>query len=177
MSIDSEKLKGLYMPRFSWDYEHCTLAEHWFLMAFAYQESSHHLFSEMLEKRLDDSFHHAKVAASLLEHAVELFLKGGIAQAGKDVPTHHRLDQLYAQFRNLYPGKKFEFGASIEQMLTPPAHTPPNVFARYPTDQSGQPWAGYTDIDLVTWFDQACKFLDDFKRMKPLIKERYTATS
>jgi hypothetical protein len=177
MAIDREKLAGLYMPRFSWDYEHCTLAEHWFLMARAYQESSHHLFSEMLEKRLDDSFHHAKVAASLLEHAVELFVKGGIAQAGKDVPSHHQLDQLYAQFKNLYQGKKFAFMAAIEQMLMPRPHMPANQFARYPTDQAGNPWAGHSDIDLVTWFNQACKFLDDFKRLEPLIKERYPATA
>jgi hypothetical protein len=91
--------------------------------------------------------------------------------------THHRLDQLYAQFKKLYPGKKFGFTASIEQMLTPPAHMPANEFARYPTDQSGKPWAGNADIDLVTWFDQACRFLDDFKRLEPLMKQRCAASS
>jgi hypothetical protein len=176
MAIDREKIEGQSMPRLSWNYESCTLPDHWFLTALAYQESSHHLFSEMIEQRLHDSFHHAKVAASLLEHAVELFLKAGIAQAGKDVPTHHQLDQLHAQFKNLYHGKKFAFTASIEEMLNPPQTTPTNVFARYPTDQSGQPWAGNTHIDLAIWFSQACKFLDDFKRLEPLMKERYPAT-
>ncbi len=177
MPIDREKLKGLSMSRFSWDYENCTQAEHWLLMARAYQKSSLHLFAEMIEKKLDDSFHYAKVAASLLEHAVELFLKGGIAQARKEVPTHHRLQELYRQFNNLYPGKKFQFSASIEDMLTPSERTPANEFARYPTDQSGKPWAGNSHIDLVIWFDQAFKFLDDFKRLEPLLKERYPTKS
>jgi hypothetical protein len=175
MTIDPAKLKGTSISRYSWDYEKNTLAEHWFMMARAYQEASCHLFAEMIERRLGDSYHHAKVAASLLEHGVELFLKAGIAQAGKDVPNHHRLAELYGQFKNLYPGKKFQFVAAIDEMLTPPPHTPHNEFARYPTDQSGKPWLGNTHIDLVIWYDQASKFLKDSQTLEPLMKERYPA--
>ncbi len=120
MAIDAEKLKGKYMPRFSWDYEHRTLAEHWFLMALAYQESSHHLFSEMIERKLADSFHHAKVAASLLEHAVELFLKAGIAQAGKEIPTPTVSTSFTPNSRTCIPARSLNSARFIEQMLTPP---------------------------------------------------------
>src|SRR5262245_34470455 len=119
MSVDLEQLKGLSMPRFAWNYEGCTEPEHWLLMAGAYLQSSHYLFAEMIERRAKSTFHHAKVAASLLIHSVELFLKGGICLAGKKVPTIHILDQLYGQFANLFPGKAFEFTAAIADLAFP----------------------------------------------------------
>jgi HEPN domain-containing protein len=171
--IDREQLAGLYLPRFSWDYDGCSDSDRWLQMAFAYQECSCHLFAGMIEHKLKGTYHHAKVAASLFEHAVELFLKGGIALAGKVVPNHHFLDQLYGQFKNLYPGKKFQFVGSIAEMVAPSALTPHNEFARYPSDQSGKPWQGHPHFDLATWFDQASRFLEDFRRLEPLMKTRY----
>jgi HEPN domain-containing protein len=173
MAADLTKLEGLSMPRFSWSYEHCTEPDHWFLTARAYLESAHHLFSEMIEKRANGTFHHAKVAASLLIHSVELFLKGGISQAGKKVPTIHHLDQLYGQFSKLYPGKGFEFSGAIGDLVQPSSQTPHNEFPRYPTDQSGSLWGGNCHFDLVTWFEQASRFLNDFKRLEPLLKQRH----
>ncbi len=174
MAMDLVKLRGLYMPRLSWKYEKCAKADLWFLMAQAFQECSYHLLEEMIEGRMGSSFFHAKAVVSLFERSVEHFLKGGMAQAGKEVPTHHFLDELYKQFKNLYPGKKFEFTGSITEMVQRSNQTPFNEFANYPTDQSGNPWEGSCFIDIVTWFEQASKFVEDFKRLKPLMKERYS---
>ncbi|MBI3409332.1 MAG: hypothetical protein HY040_13390 [Planctomycetes bacterium] len=173
MTVEIDSLKGLSMPRFSWDYEDCSEAEHWFLTACAYQECACHVLSEMIEKRLSSSFHHAKVAAYLFLHAVELFLKGGIANAGKTVPSIHPLDKLYGQFRKLYSGKAFEFTGSIDDIAQPSSKTPHNEFPRYPTNHSGQPWEGNCHFDLVKWFDEASRFLEDIKRLEPLIKHKY----
>jgi HEPN domain-containing protein len=173
MEAGLKKLEGLSMPRFSWDYEDCSEADHWFLTARAYLESSCHLLSSMVEGRANDTFHHMKVAASLLIHSVELFLKGGISQAGKKVPALHHLDQLHGQFSKLYPGKNFEFSAALAQLVQPSRRAPHNEFPRYPTDQSGLPWQGCSHFDLVVWFEQATKFLNDFKRLEPLMKKRY----
>ena len=173
MAVDRKRPKELSIPRYSWTYEACSKAERWLLMAKAYQECSQHLFGEMNESRLPDTFHHAVVAAYLFEHAVELFLKGGIAWAGKEPPPRHCLEQLYNQFRNLYPGEEYEFSFSIADMVAPSPRTPYNQFTRYPADRSGKPWEGYTHIDLVIWYEQASKFLDDIDRLRFLIMERH----
>src|SRR5205814_1517508 len=131
---------------------------------------------EMIEERTSSSFHHLKVAASLFIHAVELFLKGGIAQAGKSVPAIHFLDQLYGQVTKLYPGKAFQFTGSIVDLARRSSQAPHNEFPRYPTNQSGRPWEGHSHFDLVTWFEQASRFLNDFKRLEPLMKERHPRT-
>jgi HEPN domain-containing protein len=175
MAVDLTDLEGISMPRCSWHYEYCTEADHWFLTARAYLESAHHLLSEMIEKRANGTFHHVKVAASLLIHSVELFLKGGISQAGKKVPTIHHLNQLYGQFSKLYPGKEFEFSGAIADLVRPSSESPRNEFSRYPTDQSGSLWRGNCHFDIVTWFEQASRFLIDFKQLEPLIKQRHSA--
>lgn len=148
-------------------------------MARAFQEICCHLFAEMIEEKIDSTFHHAKAAVSLFEQGVELFLKAGIAQAGKQVPTHHDRDQLYGQFKNLYPGKGVEFIGSVEAFVRPSELFPYNEFARYPTDHAGKPWEdrGHSFIDLARFFEQASLFLEDFNRLWPLMQIRYpTAT-
>lgn len=170
--LDISKIEDLRIPRFSWDYENSSEADLWFLMAIAYQESSFHLFAEMVEKRLDDTFHHAKVAVGLMEHAIEVFLKGGIVLAGKEVPTHHHLKQLFGQYKNLFPGKRFDFTCAVTELVEPSKQTPNNQYARYPANKDGKPWEGYTHIDLAIWYLQAEKLLKDFRRLEPLMREK-----
>jgi hypothetical protein len=52
MSNDLEELDGINMPRFSWDYEDLSEAEHWFLLAKAYLDCSQHLLSQMIKEVL-----------------------------------------------------------------------------------------------------------------------------
>lgn len=117
--MDIEKIKNLRIPRFAWDYEDLSETDLWFLMAIAYQESSQHLFSEMIDNKLGDTFHHAKVAVYLMTHAVEIFLKGGVLLSGEAIQTNHRLKQLFGQFQKLYPGKRFEFTCSVSELVEP----------------------------------------------------------
>ena len=174
MTDNSEKVNdNVRMSRYSWDYEGLGEAVHWFLMAKAYLDCSIHLFSEMMDKKLKSSFHHAKVATMLFEHSIELFLKAGIVQAGQEVGKSHNLQELYNQFRKLYPGKKHQFEGDIVSAVRQISITPYNVYTRYPTDNFGQLWPGNTHIDLVIWYKQLCLFVKDFERLEPLLKERY----
>lgn len=170
MPDDVDELDGLRMPRFSWDYEDLSEADHWFLMARAYLDSGKHLFAQMISKTVESSFHHAKVAAFLFEHAVELFLKAAIVQAGRRAPATHRLGQLYKEFKNLYQGQAYSFEGNIDDFAAPDPSTPHGQFSRYPTDPSGKPWPGHRHIDLVIWYKQICAFSEDFQRLEPLIK-------
>ena len=174
---DINKINEYSLNRFSWDYEDCIDAQLWFLMAAAYQEVCEALLKYMIETETINSFHHALVADSLMEHAVELFMKAGIAQSGKTVQTHHRLQELYNQFRKLYPGKKFDFTCSIDEFVAPSTRTPENQFARYPIDKAGKRWGGNTHIDLTIYYKEASKLLDDFKRLEPLMIEKYSSDS
>ena len=158
------------LPRFSWDYERLDEPEHWFLMARAYLDCSHHLLGEMIQDRLSSTFHHAKVAVWTSEHAIELFLKGAIARAGCPIPGHHNTVALLAEYRNLYPGMEFEFQARVDEAVSDSRKTPRNQYARYPQDKTGQAWAGHTHIDLSIWYRDVGRFKIDFDRLVPLIK-------
>lgn len=177
MSDDLDNLDGISIPRFSWDYEDLSESEHWFLLAKAYLDCSQHLLAQMIKEMLDSSFFHAKVAVALFNQALELFLKGGIVQAGKDVNVSHDLQQLYNHFKNLYPGKKYEFEGDVSNAVRPSPLTPYNEFARYPVDHTGLPWQGNTHIELTTWYKQVCLFINDFERLEVLLKQRYPNAS
>jgi len=127
----------------------------------------------MIGDSIDGTFHHCKVVVSLFEHSVEIFLKGAIVQAKKEVQTHHRVDEIYKQFINLYPGKKFEFRGRIDEFVKPMPQAPVDQYARYPVTRDGQAWSGNTHIDIAIYYQEASKFKDDYARLKPLIKERY----
>ncbi|MBI2882984.1 MAG: hypothetical protein HYY11_03605 [Candidatus Methylomirabilis oxyfera] len=171
--MDLDRLEEWSLPRFSWDYDHLSLSEHWFRMACAYLDCSHHLLEAMIEERLASSFHHAKVAVAIFEHAVELFLKGAIAHADQSVPVHHKSTELLSQYRKLYPGKEFGFSGEIDQAVSQTEATPRNQYARYPQDLGGRPWPGHTHIDLSLWYRQVRCFKEDFDRLWPLIRVKH----
>ena len=158
-------LEGLSKPRVSVEFDGFSPADLWFLMARAFADCSAHLLLRMAQREIASGFHHAKAAISLGEHALELFLKGGIAQSGEDVPTHHRLDDLYERFHRLYSDVTFE--ASVPVMIRPRKDFPYNQFARYPTDLQGRPWTGLRHIDVADWYRQVCLLANDFERIQP----------
>jgi hypothetical protein len=177
MNDDLDDIRNYRMPLFSWDYEDLGEADHWFLMARAYFDCSFYLLTEMAREAYDRTYHRALVSVSLFEHSVELFLKAGIVQAVKNVTSSHNLEQLYNQYKNLYPGKKYEFEGEILSLINSNPNTPHNEFARYPTDHAGRPWPRYTHVDVVIWYERLSTFKKDFDRLEPLLKERYQGSS
>lgn len=176
MSVDLDRLEEWSLPRFSWDYEHLPEPAHWFLMANAYLNSSHHLLGEMIQERLSSTFHHAKVAVAAFEHAIELFLKGAIAQAREPVPRHHRAPALLGEYRRLYPEDEFAFTGKIDEAVSESASAPRHQYARYPADPKGQPWEGHTHIDLSVWYRELGLFKADFARLEASVKAKYPAS-
>jgi len=171
--MDLNRLEEWSLPRFSWDHEHLPPAEHWFRMARAYLECSHHLLEAMIQERLASSFHHAKVVVSTFEHALELFLKGAIAQAGQSVPAHHKSTHLLSKYRKLFPGEEFAFSGKIDEAVSETKTAPRNQYARYPEDPGGRPWPGHTHIDLSVWYREIRPFKEDFDRLWPLIRAKH----
>lgn len=173
--MEADDLDDCRLPRYSWDYEHLPEPDHWFLMARAYLDCSYHLLEEMMRMRLDGSFHHSKVAVATFEHAIELFLKGAIAQAGESVPTHHRSTALLDIYRRLYPDLDFAFAGKIDDAASESSETPRAQYARYPQDKHGRPWSGHTHINLSIWRHELLPFKADFARLVPLFKAKYPA--
>ena len=173
MDKNLDDVKNLGMPVFSWDYEDLGEADQWFLLARAYFDSSYYLLAEMIKEKYDRNYHRALVAVFLFNHSIELFLKAGIVRAGKKIPPSHKLEQLYNQYKILYPGKKYEFEAEMLGVVSPHKNTPNNEFARYPMNHAGQPWPGYSHVDIAIWYDRLSVFRKDFDRLEPLMKERY----
>src|SRR4051812_7912236 len=79
-----------------------------FRLASAYADSSHHVFQSIVDGSLAQTFSHAQSGHFLFDHSIELFLKGSILKAGKQIDNTHHLDQLYNFYRKLYPKKTFK---------------------------------------------------------------------
>jgi hypothetical protein len=173
MNDDLEKLKNLFMPLDSIFYEDLSEADQWFLMARAFIDCSKNLFSHMKDETLDRTYFNAIVAFDIFNHSLELFLKGGIIQAGGELSNTHNLQCLRDQFINLYPEKEFEFVGDISNATRPDPQTPTNQFSRYPTNLSGQPFHIKTFIGIVTIYRQVLLFSNDYERLWPLMKQRY----
>ncbi len=161
------------MDVFSWDLEDLSRPEKFFHLAQAYIDSSLYLFKGLAEKQLPVSYSHTQAAAFLFNHSLELFLKGAISQAGKDPKTTHNLESLHAEFKKLYPDKSFEFSGKIKEVVPNDPRRPHSEFDRYPIDNAGKPWPCNTHFTIEIWAEQIALFRDDYKRLVPLIKDRY----
>jgi len=125
------------MNVFSWDLKKLSRAERFFHLAQGYLGCSRHLFESMLDKSLDTTFSHAQAAAFLFDHSLEIFLKGGIIQAGRTPTNSHYLGQHYNEFKKLYPGKEFDFEGSVNDVVRMDPSRPHSEYLRYPIDISG----------------------------------------
>ena len=142
-------------------------------MAKAYLDCGVNVFSDISNDSLTKSYYHASVGAFLFEHSIELFLKAAIVQAGKQVQSHHEIERHYKHYKNLYPGKKYDFNGRIEDIATKDEERPKSEFHRYPTDNSGMLWQVNTHFNIDIWADQLTAFVEDFDRLESAIKDKY----
>lgn len=153
----------------SWQLDNLSLPGRFFHLAQAYLECSHYLFESLIDKSMRATFSHVQVAGFLFEHSLELFLKGAITQAGSKRTNTHDLNQLYNEFKNLYPSKKFQFKGKIEEICEKDKQRPYSEFQKYPVDKSGNLWVP-SFYDLHLWKSQLAFFKGDYERLIPVIK-------
>lgn len=166
-------------PVFYADYMQLSVADRWFGSARAYMGSSNQLLQDIDNGALTYTICHMLVADFLLQHSVELFLKGAIARADEDPLIYlHHLDELYERFRKLYPGEEYEFKADIKGVVRRNNELPQDQFARYPTNCHGKPWtASNIHYSLPIFHEQTQLFLRDYERIEPLLKQRHQEKS
>ena len=158
---------------YSWDYDEWSEPRRWRRMAVAYIDASIHCFEGIAAGTLTQDFAQAQAASFLFEHALELFFKGAIAQAGLNPQGHHRLEEHHAQFRKLFPGKRFAFEGRIDEAVASDPLRPDSEYSRYPRDKKAQPWQVNTHFDVPLWLAQLQIIRRDFERLLPRIEERY----
>jgi HEPN domain-containing protein len=173
MNNDAESKEKILKPVFAWDYFGLPKSDHWFLMAKAFLDCSRHLFKEMKEDKFDRNYHRAKASAFLMIQALELLFKGSIVHAKASLQTHHRLNGLYNQFKNLYPGKDFYFSARVDDIIRQNNMLLASEYTRYPADKKGKLWLKSDYYDITTWSEEADLLADDFHRIEKLIKKKY----
>lgn len=168
-----DKLEQVRMPVFSWDYEDLPVHELWFRMADAYLVCAIHLLYEMAEERIDRDFFRAKVCDALYCQSIELFFKGALAIANKEIINSHNLSILYDRYLKMYPEKEFRFEVKMEKVVKENVLWKYNEFARYPVDKDGKPWQGNTHFDIIVLLKNALLTQKDFLRLTPLLLKKY----
>ena len=173
MNNDAELKEKIFMPVFAWDYFGLPESDHWFLLAKAFLDCTRHLFKGMKEEKFDRNYHRAKASAFLLIQALELFFKGSVVHAKASLQTHHKLNDLFNQFKNLYPSKDFSFCARVDDIIQQENTLLASEYTRYPADRKGKLWLKSDHFDIPTWSDEADLLADDFQRLEKLIKKKY----
>ena len=157
---------------FSWDIESLSSEDQWFRSARAYLDCSIFILSGFFEKRIPLNFFYAEVAAYLVDHGVELFLKAGIVHAGQIPQSNHQLDNLYQEFRELYSESDFDFKSEIASLVKQEPKRPFGTFSGYPLDRNLKSMEGQIHFDIRIWRDQLLLISQDFNRLEPLIMSR-----
>ena len=152
-----------------WDLEYLSEPEHYFHYAQGFLESSILLFESMQNDTLKLTLGHAKAAYTLVNTAMELFLKGSYFLTKGELHRTHDLSLLYNLYKKSYKGKKFVFNTEIDKFVRKDPCSPFNVGIKYPTDLKGKLWPDTKHFNpdrMVIWLRQLKK---DFDRLIPEI--------
>jgi len=170
--VDGELAGTMGSFVFRWDLDGVAMPDRFFRMASAYLDAAIVLFRQMIEQGAG-TYERALAANFMAEHAVELFFKGAVLQANRQITGTHDLDQLHGEFRNLYPGRRFEFTAAIGDFVAKHPKRPDSEYPRYPIDRTGKTWDVSEHFILEIWEKELTRFAADFERLMPLVTARY----
>jgi hypothetical protein len=132
-------------------YQPDEVPEHFRDLAFAYLDAAHRLCKDMVDGSWPGSYERGQVTLWLVFHASELFLKGCIFKATKQVKKNHSLAQLTEDFHSTFPHLSFDppFGTEpppdIDGEVTAWVYETDKTMheqLRYPIDNSGRQWGG-----------------------------------
>ncbi|CAN7800383.1 hypothetical protein LJR022_009813 [Paraburkholderia hospita] len=128
-------------------------------LASAYADAAKVLVESMLANNFSQHHPNVRVILHLCRHALELFLKGAIGLSTGVVPRGtHRLAELFARYKILYPSSKYHFPFPFPDQVfftddmfpetIEPFHRTHDQRFRYPSDVKGTPFGGFDIFDL-----------------------------
>jgi len=139
-------------------------------LANSYAEAARILCDELTEDRFSQRYESTRVILHLCRHAAELYFKGAIGVKRADMPMNtHRLDRLYAEYRQLYPDDRDHFDLPFHsQVIEPDDDLYPGTLDayqkthdqrfRYPTDSSGKPFSETESFDILNYQEAVHEF-------------------
>ena len=157
------------------DLFHLLPPERWFAEAKDYLASSVHLLRGMVDGVLAPSWPRAKAAGFLYAHAVELLLKGALAQAGLKVPKTHDLKKLHERYQSVYPGEETALGDDLTTFIAENEKLPFATFLKYP-ERIGdlqKTWTANLHVDVEQWAIRASRVLERLDGIWAVVMAKY----
>ena len=159
---------------------HLAVPQRFFEYAHAYRNAAYALCAKMTSEDASCTWPNAAVVLLLAAHATELFIKGAILCRDPAVTMeHHRIDDLSAEYRKLYPEPSFEWDipfrteylgiAETEIEALKKATPVPSILYRYPVAKGGKEWNGAFGFEPHSFLELLEQVKRDFDRIKTQI--------
>lgn len=160
---------------------HLAVPQRFFEYAHAYRNAASALCIKMTTEDASCTWPNATVVLLLAAHATELFIKGAIlCRDPAATMEHHRIDDLSAEYRKLYPEPSFEWDipfmtgeypdmAETEIAALKKATPVPSILYRYPVSKGGRKWRGAFGFEPYSFLGLLEQVKYDFERIKAQI--------
>jgi len=159
---------------------HLAVPQRFFEYAHAYRNAAYALCAKMTSEDVSNTWPNATVVLLLAAHATELFIKGAIlCRAPAATMEHHRIDDLSAEYRKLYPEPFFEWdipfrteylGIAETEIEALKKTTPvPSILYRYPVAKGCKEWNGVFGFEPHSFLKLLDQVKHDFDRIKTQI--------
>lgn len=166
----------------NWELYEKSTPEKFFAFSDAYLDSAKRLCKVLIRSTKKANYERGAVVLYLSYHSVELFLKGLILLKYPNEKLHHNVEEYYKRYKNLYPGKKFNFdlpfktnytGLEPEEIKrvkkTIPSQEQTN---RYPIDKNGNEWNGAFGFEPNSFLKIITRLENDFSKIRSRIPDK-----
>jgi len=157
----------------NWELSRKTIPVQFLSFAEAYLDSACRLCKILKRSTRKRTYPRSAVVLYLAFHSVELFLKAAILNKSPNDDLGHDIKKLSNRYRNLYPGKKYNFEIPFgteylgfeppDKLPTPPPQDQTN---RYPIDKKYKEWEGSFGFIPETFLITLEVLQRDFERIK-----------
>lgn len=146
----------------SWELDAASEPEKWFAHARAYLDASIHLCEGMISGTFPQTYSNGQVILGLAHHSVELFYKGAIHRATRQMPdSTHNLHTLEEKLKQVAPEIASSFTSPFGLEAIPAGLNATALEKaignerdqrfRYHHDQEGNPWSGVQGFTAETF--------------------------
>lgn len=159
----------------SWEVQELPLSEQFFVYSRAYLDGARAITCDLVKSGAATDFVGGAPAVYLARHALELFLKGALLLANREMGGIHSLEKLSQAFKSAYPDYEWEIpfrtqivgttGEEAERALREHEKIQPgDQFPRYPANRDFQPWPSVAAFNGAHFAVDIHRLQADFER-------------
>ena len=157
------------------------IVNQYFELAHGYLEGSKELCAAMIKGDYMPEYSNSRVILHLCRQAVELHLKGAIYSTTNVHPKlGHRLDKLFAKYRELLPETQFDFdipfgfeNTNVPKEVIENFHGTLDQRYRYPNDVKGISFSGLEGFIPTLYMTELEKLSISFIKIELEIKKNF----